>query len=192
VQEAKQWDDPAWVNYLGVENEALNLFSDHHREIHNLTHPMPSPQQKAKQLRGQESDLTQASAARVPNKVAPNVKPGQYRASSLTYADAGFAPNSRGLQEEKKTDFAMSADPHADNIVEDDMYADLEDMLNKEDISGMGGSANRGPSYGKKSSKIGGFDELDFEGGQDETKFEGGDSDDWGDFDSPKNSPPQI
>jgi hypothetical protein len=76
------------------------------------------------------------------------------------------------------------------------MYADLEDMLNKEDLGGMGmgGSAKRGASskVNKKSSKIGGFDELDFEGGQDETKFEGGDSDDWGDFDLPSNSPPKI
>jgi hypothetical protein len=46
------------------------------------------------------------------------------------------------------------------------MYADLEDMLNKEDINGLGGSAQRQqPNYNKKSSKIGGFDELDFEGG---------------------------
>ena len=62
-----------------------------------------------------------------------------------------------------------------ENMAEDDLYADLEDMLGDKNVNVIGG----GKGFNKKnskSSKIGGFDDLD--------DFEGGDSDDW-DFDDP-------
>ena len=80
----------------------------------------------------------------------------------------------------------MSADPHnKEHINEDDMYADLENMLDDQPNGGMVGSAHRPNKKAKsKSSKIiGGLDDLD--------GFEGGDSD-WDFDDSPKNSPAPV